>query len=301
MINSWPNLATYGGSTEVGGGRGGYYTQADYADIVAYAQSRYITVVPEIDMPGHTNAALASYPELNCDGIAPPLYTGTEVGFSSLCIGKELTFTFVDDVVRELAALTPGPYIHVGGDEAHSTSPDDFVRCLERVQAIVQAHGKQMVAWGEIGRIKLLLTSIAQHWHSDMARTAAQQGVKVIMSPASRTYLDMQYDASTPLGLHWAGYVTVEDAYTWDPATEVPGLTESDILGVEAPLWSETLQTMDDIEFMAFPRLPGEAEIGWSPAAGRRWDEYRLRLGAHGPRLAAMGVHFYPSPQIDFR
>ncbi len=301
MINSWPNLATHGGSTEVGGGRGGYYTQADYADIVAYAQGRYITVVPEIDMPGHTNAALASYPELNCDGVAPALYTGTEVGFSSLRVDKELTFTFVDDVVRELAALTPGPYLHIGGDEAHSTSPDDYDRFIERVQTIVQAHGKQMVGWGEIARIKLLPTSIAQHWHSDMARTAAQQGVKVIMSPASRAYLDMQYDASTPLGLHWAGYVSVEDAYTWDPATEVAGLAEGDILGVEAPLWSETLKTIDDVEFMLFPRLLGEAEIGWSPAAGRGWDEYRLRLGAHGPRLAALGVHFYPSAQIDWR
>jgi hexosaminidase len=301
MINSWPNLATYGGSTQVGGGGAGYYTQADYADLVAYAQSRYITVVPEIDMPGHTNAALASYPELNCDGVAPPLYTGIEVGFSSLCIGKELTFTFVDDVVRELAALTPGPYFHIGGDEAHSTSPDDYSRFVERVQAIVQAHGKQMVGWGEIAHIKLLPTSIAHHWHSDMARVAAQQGVKVIMSPASRTYLDMQYDASTPLGLHWAGYVSVEDAYNWDPITEAGDLAESDILGIEAPLWSETLQTMDDVEYMVFPRLPGEAEIGWSPAAGRGWDEYRLRLGAHGPRLAALGVHFYPSAQIDWQ
>jgi hexosaminidase len=300
MINSWPNLAVHGGSTQVGGGSAGYYTQADYADLVAYAQDRYITVVPEIDMPGHTNAALASYPELNCDGVAPPLYTGIEVGFSSLCIDKELTFTFVDDVVRELAALTPGPYFHIGGDEAHSTSPDDYGRFVERVQAIVQAHGKQMVGWGEIARIKLLPTSIAHHWHSDMARTAAQQGVRVIMSPASRTYLDMQYDAATPLGLHWAGYVSVEDAYTWDPATEVAGLAEGDILGVEAALWSETLQTMDDIEFMVFPRLLGEAEIGWSPPAGRGWDEYRLRLGAHGPRLAALGVHFYPSAQIDW-
>jgi hexosaminidase len=301
MINSWPNLAVHGGSTQVGGGGAGYYTQADYADLVAYAQDRYITVVPEIDMPGHTNAALASYPELNCDGVAPPLYTGIEVGFSSLCIGKELTFTFVDDVVRELAALTPGPYFHIGGDEAHSTSPDDYGRFVERVQAIVRAHDKQMVGWGEIARVKLLPTSIAHHWHSDMARTAAQQGVKVIMSPASRTYLDMQYDAATPLGLHWAGYASVEDAYTWDPATEVAGLAEGDILGVEAALWSETLQTMDDIEFMVFPRLLGEAEIGWSPAAGRGWDEYRLRLGAHGPRLAALGVHFYPSAQIDWR
>lgn len=106
-IDSWPRLATYGGQTEVGGGPGGYYTKSDYKEIVRYAASRYLEVVPEIDLPGHTNAALASYAELNCDGVAPPLYTGTNVGFSSLCVPKPVTYDFVDDVVRELAELTP--------------------------------------------------------------------------------------------------------------------------------------------------------------------------------------------------
>src|SRR5262249_5828475 len=112
VIDSWPNLAVYGGSTAVGGGPGGYYTKADYTDIVNYAASRYVTVVPEIDMPGHTNAALASYAQLNCNGVAPALYTGTQVGFSSLCVPLELTYTFIDQVIGELAALTPGSYIH---------------------------------------------------------------------------------------------------------------------------------------------------------------------------------------------
>src|SRR5882757_1593689 len=126
QINSWPKLATYGGSTQVGGGAGGYYTQAQYKDIVAYAASRYITIIPEVDMPGHTNAALASYAELNCNGVAPPLYTGTDVGFSSLCVSKDITYTFLDQVIGEIAALTPGPYIHIGGDESHSTSDADY-------------------------------------------------------------------------------------------------------------------------------------------------------------------------------
>ena len=116
----------------------------------------------------------------------------------------------------------------------------------------------------------------------------------------SRAYLDMKYDASTPLGLNWAGYVDVKEAYTWDPATQVTGVSESDVLGVEAPLWSETLQTIEDVEFMTFPRLPGYAEIGWSPETGRNWDEYRTRLAAQGPRLAALGVNFYRSPLIPW-
>jgi hexosaminidase len=301
MIHSWPNLATHGGSTEVGGGPGGYYTQAEYSDIVAYAESRYITVVPEIDMPGHTNAALASYPELNCDGVAPALFTGIDVGFSSLCTEKDVTYAFVDDVVREVAALTPGLYFHVGGDEAFATSEADYQRFVERAQAIVQSYGKQMVGWEEIARADLLSTSIAQHWNSDLAMGAVQQGAKVIMSPASKVYLDMKYHASTPLGFSWTGYTDVQKAYAWDPATVLEGVSESDVLGVEAPLWSETIETMDDIEFMAFPRLPGHAEIGWSPAKGRNWNEYRIRLAAHGLRLTAMGVDFYRSSLVRWR
>ena len=299
-VEAWPELAIHGGSTAVGGGPGGYYTQADYADLVAYARSRYVTVVPEIDMPGHTNAALASYPELNCDGEAPPLYTGVEVGFSSLCTGEEVTYRFVDDVVGEIAALTPGAYFHVGGDEAAATDAAGYVAFVERVQAIVRAHGKQMVGWEEIAQVDLAPNSIVQIWHGAQIQQVLQQGARVIMSPANRAYLDMKYDESTPLGLSWAGYVDVETAYTWDPATQVEGLSGEGLLGLEAPLWSETLETLADVEFMAFPRLAGYAEIGWSPAVGRSWDEYRLRLAAHGPRLRAMGVNFYPSPQVPW-
>ena len=141
-IDGWPNLTAIGGSTEVGGGPGGFYTKADYTEIVTYAQAHFITVIPEIDTPSHTNAALASYPQLNCSGTSPALYTGEQVGFSSLCVPKAVTYTFLDDVVSELAALTPGPYIHLGGDEAQSTSAADYVTFVQKAQAIVEAHGK---------------------------------------------------------------------------------------------------------------------------------------------------------------
>lgn len=305
MIASWPNLAAFGGSTAVGGDPGGFYTQADYAEIVAYARSRYITVVPEIDLPGHTNAALASYPELNCDEQAPPPYTGIEVGFSSLCIEKEITYRFVDEVIGEVAALTPGPYLHIGGDEAHSTHHADYVRFMSRAQDIVASHGKQMLGWEEIASIGLGPTSIAQVWNTapqavgqTTESLAAQPEIQVILSPASRVYLDMKYNADSPLGLQWAGYVDVQTAYDWNPATWMDGLPESRILGVEAPLWSETLRTMDDVEYMLFPRLPGLAEIGWSPAGLRRWSEYQARLASMGKRLAALEVNFYRSPLV---
>ena len=300
-IKSWPNLATHGGSKAVNNDPGGYYTQADYSEIVAYARERYINVVPEFDMPGHTNAALASYPELNCDGVAPALYTGIEVGFSSLCTAKEITYRFVNDVIREVAALTPGPYIHIGGDEAAATQPADYRQFVERVQEIVESHGKQMVGWGDVASTRLLPSSIAQSWSGDVAAKAIAQDAKVIISTASKTYLDMKYNDACPMGLKWAGFISVEDAYTWDPATQVTGVSESDILGVEAPLWSETLRTMRDIEYMAFPRLPGIAEIGWSPAAGRSWDEYRLRLAAQGQRMETMSVNFYRAPEVPWK
>ena len=301
-IKSWPNLSAHGGQTAVGGDAGGFYTQVQYAELVAYAQERQITIVPEIDLPGHTNAALASYPELNCNGTAPGLYTGMEVGFSSLCIQKEITYRFVDEVLGEIAALTPGAYLHVGGDEAKATPKADYLRFMARVAEIVAAHGKTMVAWEEAAQCDLAPETVLQYWADiEHAKTAAQKGHPMILSPASRAYLDIKYDAGTPLGLTWAGTVDTERAYTWDPASEVPGLPEARILGVEAPLWSETLRTMADVEFMAFPRLIGIAEIGWSPALGRDWDEYRQRLAVEGLRLQRWGVNFYRDPGVNWR
>ena len=300
-IKSWPKLTTVGGSTAVGGGAGGYYTQEQYADLVQYAQDRHVLIVPEIDVPGHTNAALAAYPELNCDGLAPELYTGTEVGFSTLCTDKEVTYQFINDVFGELAALTPGPYLHIGGDESHATAPEDYVPFVNRVQEIVQSHGKQVIGWDEIATATLVPNAVAQYWDkAENAQAAVEQGAKVLISPASRSYLDMQYDSTTELGLHWAGYVEVQQSYDWDPATLVEGITKEDILGIEAPLWTETITTMDELEYMVFPRLLGLAEIGWSPPSVRDWNTYKVRLGKQQDRLDAMGINYYPSPTVPW-
>ncbi|NRQ36660.1 family 20 glycosylhydrolase [Nonomuraea sp. NN258] len=300
-IDSWPRLATYGGSTAVGGDPGGHFTKADYREIVAYAGARNITIVPEIDLPGHTNAALASYAELNCDGVAPPLYTGIEVGFSSLCTSKEITYTFVDQVLGEIAALTPGPYLHIGGDEAKSTEPADYRAFMARAQASVAGHGKTVVGWHEIVQAETPPTAVAQYWGTTQNDDAvANAGRKVIMSPASRSYLDMKYNPQTRLGLTWAGLIEVKDAYDWDPGAYLTGLPAEQVLGVEAPLWSETLRTSDDIEFMAFPRLPAIAELGWSPYRTHDWDAFKRRLAAQGPRWKTMGVDYYRSTQIPW-
>ncbi|MBO6795020.1 MAG: beta-N-acetylhexosaminidase [Balneolaceae bacterium] len=149
-IKSWPLLTEIGGSTEVGGGPGGFYTQEEFREIVEFAADRYITIVPEIDMPGHSNAATASYPILNGNGITPELYTGKKVGFSTFDTRSDTVYQFVDDVIREISAISPGPYFHIGGDESHVTEDEDYVYFINRVEKIVQKYGKQMIGWTEV-------------------------------------------------------------------------------------------------------------------------------------------------------
>jgi hexosaminidase len=301
-IKNWPKLTEIGGSTQVGGGKGGFYTQAEYTDLVDYAQSRYITIVPEIDLPGHTNAALASYPELNCDGTAPDLYTGTEVGFSSLCLDKPVTNRFLEDVIAELAGLTPGPFLHIGGDEAHSTKPEEYRSIIDTVQGMVTSHGKHMVGWQEISHCTLSEGSIVQYWtgHSELGELQAD--VRLLMSPATQAYMDMKYNSECELGLAWAGYVNLGDAYTWDPETYLKDVTiiPGQIIGLEAPLWSETLESLADIEYMVFPRLLAYSELGWSVKAGRDFEGFRKRVAAHGKQLDHLGVNYYRSELVNW-
>jgi hexosaminidase len=300
-IKSWPKLTEIGGSTEVGGGVGGFYTQEQYTEIVKYAQKRNITIVPEIDMPGHTNAALASYAELNCNGKATELYTGTEVGFSTLCTGKEITYQFIDDVFGELAALTPGPYIHIGGDESHVTPMKDYIPFVNRVQEIVISHGKKVIGWDEIANATIVEGATIQFWDNVKNTTLGmEKGAKVLISPASKAYLDMKYDSTTQLGLKWAGYIEVDHGYSWNPTELVSGLSKEKILGIEAALWTETVSNMDEVEYMIFPRLPGYAEIGWTKPENRIWDEYKLRLAQHGKRFEAMDINFYNSTLVPW-
>ena len=182
-------------------------------------------------MPGHTNAALSSYAELNCNGQAPPPFTGTDVGFSAMCVEMDFTYLFIDDVVKEIAAMTKGPYFHMGGDEVKTLTPAQYRAFVERVQTIIQAHGKQMIGWDEVAATTLLPTSIVQHWRPDAAHGELGRAPHLILSPGNRAYLDMKYDRDTALGLNWAGLIPVKTAYDWDPATLVPEAPAAAILG----------------------------------------------------------------------
>jgi hexosaminidase len=284
-INSWPNLVN-GGSNH---GQG-YYTQAQYADIVNYAAARYITVVPEIDMPGHSGAAISAYPNLGNGGNLST--TGTSLPYV-LC--------YVNDVVGELAKLTPGPYIHVGGDQS---SVSDYTGFMNQVQTIVHNHGKQMIGWDEINVMNLSSTTLVQYWwNASAAQAAAAKGAKIIVSPCTYAYLDQKYDPTHPAsyGLSQCGYLSVQKAYEWNPGTLVSGITDSNIAGVEAPTWSDTRPPFTGIENLAWPRLAGAAEVAWSPVSGRNWTEYKVRLGSQGPRWTLMGINFYAAPEVPWQ
>lgn len=309
-IASWPELTRRGAATSVGGGPGGFYTQEDFRRLVAYAEARHITIVPEIDLPGHTNAALASYPELNRDGIAPPPYTGTDVGFSTLLTGDETTDRFVADVIREVAALTPGPWLHLGGDECLSTPREDYLRFVERATRLVAEAGRIPVGWHELGRCERLPRgTVGQYWsfttpRGDAAEEAlsfVRQGGSVIMSPADTAYLDIVSEEGDELGQDWTGGpTTLRAALEWDPARIVPGLGDAHLAGVEAPLWTETVRSLEQAEELMYPRLAAVAEIAWSPGpaagepvtAARDLTEFTQRLAGLAEHWDALGTAY---------
>lgn len=306
-IDGWPRLTEIGASTQVNGGGGGFYSQADYSEIVAYAAERFVTIVPEIDMPGHTNAAISAYPELG-EAPAEP-YEGIEVGFSSFAIRSESTYAFIDDVVRQLSSLTPGPYLHLGGDESLATTDEDFLFFVERATSIAAQYGKTLIGWHEMGRSTALPAgTVGQYWnfttpeesHGEHTLSFVEQGGSVIMSPANVAYLDMQYPDTSEFGLLWAqGPTSVRESYEWDPAEVIDGVTDEQLLGVEAPIWTETLTTVDEVEFMAFPRIAAIAEKAWSPPGGS-YAEFEPRLAVFGAYLSERGVNFYRTDEVSW-
>ncbi|MFE2910266.1 beta-N-acetylhexosaminidase [Kitasatospora indigofera] len=301
-----PALTGIGAATEIGGTPGGFYTEADYREIVRYAQERYLTVVPEIDLPGHTNAVLTAHPELDCSG-GPPAqpYFGNAVGFSLICPTDERTYAFTGEVIALLASLTPGPYLHIGGDEVKTLAPAGYQEFVRRVAAQVRAAGKIPFGWNQTAPVAGGEgVGLLEFWSTDGAdaramTAAAGRGARVVMAPAGRAYLDMKYDSGTALGVRWAGTVSVSNAYSWDPDTELE-LPAGTVAGIEAPLWTETLPGLAEVDQMALPRLPALAEVGWSAQSRRDWDGFRLRLAAQGPRWEAAGFGYARRPEIPW-
>lgn len=289
-IKKYPDLTLIGGSTEVGGGPGGYYTQEQFKDIVKYASERYIEIIPEFDMPGHCNAALASYGFLNPDGKRKPLYTGTKVGFSSFMTHDERTYEFIEDVIKETAAISPSKYFHIGGDEADSTPKADYDYFVGRVSKIAEKYNKTPIGWDPIDTSPEINSSVVlQNW-KDSNTAAVEKKMKIIISIAKKTYLDMKYNKDTPYGTDWAGYIDVKNAYDFDLTDYAP---KELILGIEAPLWTEFIPDVKAMDYMIYPRLLGYAEIGWTPKSNRNWNEYKNRLKKAEERLQIEDVNYY--------
>ncbi|WP_298462168.1 family 20 glycosylhydrolase [uncultured Cellulomonas sp.] len=303
-VPSRPPLALRSSSTAVGGGAGGCYSADDYARIVAFAAARHITVVPEIDLPGHVNAALHALPELTPDGVAPPTYTGIEVGFSRLHRDVPATRAFLQDVLGDVAAMTPGPYVHIGGDEVLTMAAEEYRWFVRTARDVVRAAGKTPVGWQEIAHADVDPGTVVQYWDPradpEPFVAAAAAGARLLMSPGSRVYLDMKYDADSELGLAWAGYVELRDSYDWDPDRTVPGLPADAVVGVEAAVWTETLPTAEDLFVMLLPRLAAVAEVAWSAQDRRGWEGFRVRVAGLAPGWDRAGYPFYPSPQVDW-
>ena len=293
------NLTELGASTSCdhNGVKAGYYTQEEFKDIVAYAAERNVEIVPEFDMPAHAWAALVSMPMLNSTEDGKPHangydntkpYQGWDVGWASLECRNENTYIFIDEVFRQLSEISPSMYVHIGGDEAHVTAHDDYVYFVNRVTDIAQKYGKTPIGWQNYdAATDDRENSVTQYWSTGNKQCLS--GVKYIASPADHAYLDMKYDASCDLGLQWAGYNPVDDAYNWDP-TDFGSADQ--FVGVEGAIWTETISEPEHLDYMYYPRLPGIAEVAWTPKENRSWDEYKERIAQHKDRLDSLEIGY---------
>jgi hexosaminidase len=291
----------------------GYYTQEEVKEVVRYAQERHVTVIPEIEMPGHASAALAAYPELGCTPDEPVAVKGTWGVFEDIYCPKEETFAFLENVLTEVMALFPSEYIHVGGDEAPKTAWEEsevaqavieregleneeelqsyFIR---RIENFLNANGRKLIGWDEILQGGLAPDATVMSWRGTAGGIqAARQGHDAIMTPGHSLYFDhYQADPATePLAI--GGLTTLRDVYAYDPAPDSLGAaTTRHIIGTQANLWTEYINTPEKAEYMAYPRALALAEIAWSPQRAREWAFFQARLPAHLRRLDALGIGY---------
>lgn len=311
-VPSRPALAAVSGRTAVDGDPGGHLSAEQYAHLTSYAATRGITVIPEIDLPGHVNAALHAVGELTPSGEPAREYTGIDVGFSRLHLDLPTTRPFLHDVLGDVAAMTPGPYVHIGGDEVLTMEPAEYRGFVEAAVAEIRAAGKRVVGWQEVaGAVAEMVAEggsaddvVVQYWDeregAEEVTRVARVGAGVVLSPATRVYLDMKYDAGTPLGLEWAGHVPLRQAYEWEPADVLPGVPPDRLLGVEAALWTETVRAASDLYTLLLPRLAAAAEVAWTAPERRRWEDFAQRLPRHAAQWGAAGLRWFAAPEVDW-
>ena len=299
---------------------GGYYTQEDIKEIVAYARSRYVTIIPEIEMPGHATAALAAYPELSCTGGPFEVATKWGVFEDVYCAGEEKVFEFLEDVLSEVIALFPGTYIHIGGDECPKVRWKECEKCqariaeegladehelqsyfIRRIEKFLLSKGRKLIGWDEILEGGLAPEATVMSWRGTQGGIeAAKQGHDVIMTPTSHCYFDYyQADPETePLAI--GGLTPLEKVYAFEP-TPVE-LTEEEarhVLGAQGNVWTEYIKTPEHAEYMSIPRISALAEVVWSRKEARDWQDFLRRLEQLFKRLDAMGVNYCPAEKAE--
>jgi hexosaminidase len=298
---------------------GGFYTQRDIRDVVSYAAARHITVVPEIEMPGHSSAALMAYPQFLCPNVRIAMPEKGGVFNGVYCAGNDKTFVFLDGVLSEVAKLFPGKYIHIGGDEVDKKNwrncPDCQARIktenlkdekelqayfIGRVEKIVNAHGKNLIGWSEIREGGLAPSAALMDWIGGGAESAAS-GHDVVMTPTKFCYFDHYQStnqAAEPKAI--GGFLPLKRVYEFDPVPEnLAPEFQAHVLGGQANLWTEYIPNLRRAEYMMFPRLGALSEADWSPQAAHDWDDFQQRALLNEKRLDAMGVNYRPLSKSD--
>ena len=291
---------------------GGFYTQADIREVVAYAQARHITIVPEIEMPGHSVAALAAFPELSCAGGGYNTDISGGVHRGIYCAGKDESFEFLENVLSEIMELFPGKYIHIGGDEVPKDNWKKCERCQARIKAeglknehdlqsyftrriekFITGKGRTLIGWSEIREGGLAQNAAVMDWIGG-ATEAATEGHDVVMSPTANCYFDYYQSEDRVTEPRAIGnLLTLEQVYGFEPMpADLAPQFQKHIFGAQGNVWTEYMPNLKHVEYMIFPRLTALAEVVWSPKAARNFDDFKRRLQQHNRRLDFLGVNY---------
>ena len=299
---------------------GGFLTQEELKEIVKYAATKNIQVIPEIEMPAHVSSAIAAYPELACFNQKIGVPSGGVWPITDIyCAGKENTFEFLEDVIDEVIAIFPSKYIHIGGDEATKTNWETCPHCQKRMQEeglknvhelqsyfvkrmekYINSKGKKVIGWDEILEGGLAPDATVMSWRgTEGGIEASKQGHDVIMTPESHCYFNIYQGPQNEEPLAFGGFIPLTKVYQFDPVVdEMTPEQAKHVLGAQANLWAEYIESTQESEYMIFPRLGAMAEVLWSPKAARNWNDFTTRLPSLLARFDYLGINYSKSAYL---
>lgn len=316
-IGGWRDETMVGHYTETdqkfdGQRYGGFYTQEQIKEVVRYAQSRYVTIVPEIEMPGHAVAALSAYPEYSCTGGPFKTYTKWGISDDVFCAGKDATFTFLQNILDEVIPLFPGAYIHVGGDECPKIRWQACADCqkrmkdnnlkdetelqsyfVKRMEQYIVSKGKKMIGWDEILEGGLPAEAAVMSWRgTEGGIEAAKAGHDVVMTPGAYCYFDKYQGAENKEPLTIGGFLPLDSVYAYNPVPQVLMSERKHILGAQANVWAEYMPTEKHVEYMVYPRILAMAEVLWTPDNIHDYSSFLQRLKFQLSKFDKLGVNY---------